>query len=109
MHAPDDRQPVSPTVPSTQSPPAAPAQPVRPASAIAATPLGQRVTLDAVAADLLADEIIDAEQAERLTRGGRFSKSELHPLSIVADQKWKDSRPGRKLLGLDNLTEWFAG
>jgi len=28
---------------------------------------------------------------------------------IVADQKWKDLRPGRKLLGLDSLTEWFAG
>jgi general secretion pathway protein E len=108
MHASDDRQPGSPTVQSTQSPPAAPAQPVRPASAIAATPLGRRVTLEAVAADLLADAIIDAEQAGQLTRGGRFSRSELHPLAIVADQKWKDPRPGRKLLGLDNLTEWFA-
>ena len=97
-----------PTVQSTQSSMAAPATPARPASAIAETPAGRRVTIEAVAADLLADSIIDAEQAGLLTRGGRFSRSELHPLAIVADQKWKDPRPGRKLLGLDNLTEWFA-
>ena len=96
------------TVQSTHPAPAAPASPARPASAIAGTPTGRRVSLDAVAADLLADAIIDAEQAGLLTRGGRFSKSDLHPLAIVADQKWKDPRPGRKLLALDNLTEWFA-
>jgi general secretion pathway protein E len=79
------------------------------ASTLAATAPGSRVTLDAVVADLQADGIIDAGQAETLLRGGRFSRSDLHPLVIVADQKWKDPRPGRKLLGLDSLTEWFAG
>ncbi|MFN7751549.1 MAG: GspE/PulE family protein [Pseudomonadota bacterium] len=78
-------------------------------SAIAATAPGSRVSLEAVVADLSADGIIDAPQAESLLRGGRFSRSDLHPLVIVAEQKWKDPRPGRKLLSLDSLTEWFAG
>jgi len=77
-------------------------------SAIGSTPLGRKVSLDAIVADLIADAIISAEQGETLTRGGRFSKSDLHPLSIVADQKWKDSRPGKKQLSVDSLTEWFA-
>ncbi len=77
-------------------------------SAIGSTPLGRKVSLDAIVADLIADAIISAEQGETLTRGGRFSRSDLHPLSIVADQKWKDSRPGKKQLSVDSLTEWFA-
>jgi general secretion pathway protein E len=78
------------------------------ASAIGSTLPGRRVTLDAIVADLVADALITREQGDDLTRGGRFSKSELHPLLIVADQKWKDPRQGKKILGLDALTEWFA-
>ncbi len=97
------------STPSAASPAAATAgQTAAVASAIAATPPGRKVAIDAVVADLLSDGLITAGQADTLTRGGRFSRSELHPLVIVAEQKWKDPRPGRKLLALDALTEWFA-
>jgi general secretion pathway protein E len=83
--------------------------PTRTASAIAETGAEQRLRLEAVLGDLVADGLASAEQAEPLTRGGRFGRSELHPLVIVANQKWKDPRPGGKLLDLPVLSEWLAG
>jgi general secretion pathway protein E len=38
----------------------------------------------------------------------RFSRSDTHPLVVIADQKWKDPRQPRKLLHLEALTQWLA-
>ena len=66
------------------------------------------LTLAQVVADLIADELVPREEAEKLVANRRFSRSNTHPLVVIADQKWKDPRNPRKLLGLETLTEWLA-
>ena len=66
------------------------------------------LTLAQVVADLIADELVPREDAEKLVANRRFSRSDTHPLVVVADQKWKDPRNPRKLLTVETLTEWLA-
>ena len=49
--------------------------------------------------------MISAEAAEQLKKERRYYRGTVHPLAIVADQKWKK---GNALLTLDALTEWLA-
>jgi aspartate-semialdehyde dehydrogenase len=51
---------------------------------------------------------VPREEAEKLVANRRFSRSEAHPLLVVADQKWKDPRNPRKLLNLEVLMQWLA-
>jgi len=66
------------------------------------------LTLAQVVADLIADELVPREDAEKLVANRRFSRSDTHPLVVIADQKWKDPRNPRKLLTVETLTEWLA-
>ena len=79
------------------------AQPVQPTSS------GDRLlTLDQVIADLIAENMVPREEAEKLVANRRFSRTEVHPLVVVADQKWKDPRNPRKQISLEMLTQWLA-
>jgi general secretion pathway protein E len=72
-------------------------------------PQGDRpLTLAQVVADLIADNLVPREEAEKLVANRRFSRTDVHPLVIVADQKWKDPRSARKLLTVESLTQWLA-
>ena len=64
-----------------------------------------RLTLAEVLDWLVEDKMADAEVAARLKKERRYYRGTLHPLAIVADQKWKK---GSALLTLDSLTEWLA-
>ena len=78
-------------------------------SAAPGTPHKDRpLALSQVLNDLVADGLVPKEVADRLTADRRHARAELHPLVIVADQKWKDPRNPRKLLHIEALTEWFA-
>ncbi len=68
----------------------------------------RRLDLQQVLSDLVADKLVSAEAAAALARDRRFSKSDVHPLQVVADQKWKDPRQPKKTLHLEALTEWLA-
>jgi general secretion pathway protein E len=57
---------------------------------------------------LVADGLVPKETADKLAADRRFSRGEIHPLVLIADQKWKDPRSPRKLLHLEALTQWFA-
>src|SRR5688572_33213411 len=69
----------------------------------------RKLSLDQVLGDLVADGLATKEAADELARNRRFSRSEAHPLVVIADQKWKDPRNPRKVLHLEALTEWLAG
>jgi len=69
---------------------------------------GQRLTLGDVLDWLVADRLIAAEAAEQLKKERRYFRGNIHPLVIVADQKWKSAAPPHKLLALETLTEWLA-
>jgi general secretion pathway protein E len=68
----------------------------------------RRLDLQQLLSDLVADKLVSAEAAEMLARDRRFSKSDVHPLQVIADQKWKDPRQPKKTLHLEALTQWLA-
>ena len=80
------------------------------ATAAAAPPRAeQRLALQGILDDLVADGLVPADAARELSIRQGNRRSEVHPLVIVADQKWKDPRNPRKVLHLEALTEWLAG
>ena len=64
-----------------------------------------RLTLGEILDGLIEDKLISAEAAEQLKKERRYYRGTMHPLAIVADQKWKK---GNALLTLDALSEWLA-
>ena len=68
----------------------------------------RRLELAQVLADLVADKLVPKDLADQLTKDRRFARGDVHPLVVVADQKWKDPRQPRKLLHLEALTQWLA-
>ncbi|MGZ8201881.1 MAG: GspE/PulE family protein, partial [Burkholderiales bacterium] len=66
------------------------------------------LALHNVLQDMIADGLVSKEAADQLETNRRHTRSEVHPLVVVADQKWKDPRNPRKLLHLEALTQWLA-
>ena len=69
----------------------------------------QRLTLPQVLADLVADALVPKEVAEQFAKDRRFARADVHPLIVIADQKWKDPRHPGRLLSVEALTQWLAG
>ena len=69
----------------------------------------RKLDLKQVLDDLVADQLVTRDEADKLVANRRFSRTETHPLVVIADQKWKDPRQPRRLLHLELLTEWLAG
>ncbi|HSR01710.1 MAG TPA: GspE/PulE family protein [Methylophilaceae bacterium] len=51
---------------------------------------------------------IDKHQAEKLYRDRKLDSSNLHPIIIVGEQKWKDIEPPNKIMNADFLSRWLA-
>jgi len=69
------------------------------------TQQGNRLTLVEILDWMLEDKMVDAEAAEKLKKERRYYRGTMHPLVIVADQKFKK---GHAIWTLDALTEWLA-
>ena len=67
-----------------------------------------RLTLAEVLGLLVADELVAKVDADALIAENRLKRLVVHPLVIVADQKWKSQLPPNKLLTLEDLSEWLA-
>src|SRR5262245_9588985 len=57
---------------------------------------------------LVADKLLDPEEAEKVKKEGRYYRGAHHPLVVLADQKLKSAQPPNKTLSLEGLTEWLA-
>ena len=68
----------------------------------------RRLELSRVLADLAADGLVPKEAADQLASDRRFARTEVHPLVVIADQKWKDPRQPKKTLTIETLTQWLA-
>jgi len=68
----------------------------------------RRLELAQVLADLVGDNLAPKDLADQLAKDRRFARGDVHPLVVIADQKWKDPRQPRKLLNLEALTQWLA-
>jgi len=67
-----------------------------------------RLTIPEIAGFLVADGIIVKPDADALIAESRLKRLTGHPLTIVADQKWKSLLPPSRQLTLDDLSEWLA-
>ena len=54
---------------------------------------------------LIEDKLVDAGIAGQFKKERRYYKGTVHPLAVIAEQKWKT---GAKVLDLDVLSEWLA-
>src|SRR4029079_15116883 len=72
-------------------------------------PSDRRLTLQDVLTDMVADKLVSKEAAEKLVSDRRSARVNVHPLIVIANQKWKDPRSPKKSLHLESLTEWLAG
>ncbi len=68
-----------------------------------------RLTISEVVGWLVEDGWIDQAAADQLQKERRYYRGTHHPLSIVAQQKWRSLRAPQSLISLDQLTEWMAG
>jgi general secretion pathway protein E len=57
---------------------------------------------------LVNDNRLDKSQAEKLYKDRKLDSSNLHPIIIIGEQKWKDLRPPHKVLNADYLSRWLA-
>ena len=58
--------------------------------------------------ELAADALVDAELIEALRTNAKF-RSYDHPLTLIAEQKWRSNKPPKRVLTLEALSEWLAG
>ncbi|HWI13945.1 MAG TPA: ATPase, T2SS/T4P/T4SS family, partial [Burkholderiales bacterium] len=74
-----------------------------------ARPSDRPLNLQGLLEDLVADRLVAKEAADALVKNRKFASNRVHPLVVIADQKWKDPREPKKVLHLEALTEWLAG
>ena len=90
--------------PSVSSPPSAIAK----GAPLSESSGDRALTLELVLRELAADALVDAELIEALRTNARF-RSYDHPLTLIAEQKWRSNKPPKRVLTLEALSEWFAG
>jgi general secretion pathway protein E len=75
----------------------------------AAQPAADRpLTVKEILRHLLDDQMISRAEAELAMAQRHLQKHGMHPLAIIAEQKFKSALPPHKLLTLEALTEWLA-
>ena len=57
---------------------------------------------------LVADGMVLKEEAETLINESRLKRLSVHPITLVADQKWKSLKAPHRPLTADALGEWIA-
>jgi len=67
-----------------------------------------RLTISELLDWLVEDKMVDPADAEKMKKERRYFRGAQHPLSLIADQKWKSLLPPNKSLTLEPLTEWLA-
>ncbi|MDR2637376.1 MAG: GspE/PulE family protein [Zoogloeaceae bacterium] len=66
-----------------------------------------KLQLEEVLGWLVTDGMVTQENADDLRLGRRLSKG-MHPLALIAEQKWPQTTPPYKILHIELLTEWLA-
>ena len=68
----------------------------------------RKLSLAEVLNELVEDGMVARAEADKLIADRRMQRTDHHPLTVIADQKWKSLRAPNKLLHLELLTEWLA-
>ena len=67
-----------------------------------------RLALTEVLDWMIEDGLVDRATADALRTERRLHGGKIHPLIVLADQKWRSAKPPARLLSLETLTEWLA-
>lgn len=67
-----------------------------------------RLSLGDVLRMLVNDGIVDKTNAEKLYKDRKLDTSNLHPLVVVGEQKWKSLKPPHKAITIEVLSTWLA-
>ena len=67
-----------------------------------------RLALAEVVDALVADGLVAPDIADKFKQERRYFRGDIHPLVVIADQKWKPAKPPHRILDLDTLTQWLA-
>ena len=70
-------------------------------------PVG-RIKLGDVLRMLINDGVLEKTQAEKLYKDRRLDSSNLHPLVVIGEQKWKSLKPPHNTVTLEWLSSWLA-
>jgi general secretion pathway protein E len=81
---------------------------VTPLPAAAPKPADRQLTLDLVLIEMEKDGLVDRAATETLRATAKFRNYE-HPLTLIAEQRWRSAKPPMRVLTLEGLTEWLAG
>jgi len=68
----------------------------------------RRLTLPEVVDWLVADGLLPKGVGEDFKKERRYFRGDIHPLIVIADQKWKTLAEPSRALSLETLTEWLA-
>ncbi len=71
-------------------------------------PAEHRLTLPELIDGLLAEGKLPRSEAEAFRQERRYYRGDRHPLSVIAEQRWKTPETPHRLLDLPALTEWLA-
>jgi general secretion pathway protein E len=84
---------------------------ISPSKVSPAAPGGDRVdralTLELVLREIQKDGLVEPSLVESLRTTAKFRSYE-HPLTLIAEQKWRSEKPPKRVLTLESLTEWLA-
>lgn len=67
-----------------------------------------RLTVAEILGLLVADGLVAKSDADALVADSRLRRQVAHPLTVIADQKWKSLRLPHRPLTLDDLGDWLA-
>ena len=67
-----------------------------------------KLSLGDVLRMLVNDTRLDKQEAERLYKDRKLDSSNLHPIIIIGEQKWKDLHAPHKVMNVDYLSRWLA-
>jgi general secretion pathway protein E len=67
-----------------------------------------RLTLTELIDALIGAGKVPRAEAEAFRQERRYYRGERHPLTVIAEQRWKSPEPPHRVLDLDALTEWLA-
>ncbi|MFO1319478.1 MAG: GspE/PulE family protein [Burkholderiales bacterium] len=69
----------------------------------------RKLDLAGLLKDMVEDGLVPRIVADEFAARTVPTRQSAHPLTVIADQKWRDPRNPKKTLHLEALTEWLAG
>lgn len=69
----------------------------------------RKISLGDILRLLVQDGMVPKDIAEKLYQDRKMDRSNVHPLVVIGEQKWKNPKPPGRQMTVEFLTEWLAG